>query len=121
MRREGFELEVSKPEVIIKEIDGVKCEPYEDVQIECPEDTVGSIITALATRGGNMENMTNLPGIVRLNYIMPSRGLIGFTTDFMTMTKGYGILNHTYREYIPRYKSRSRRKKKRCSSINGKW
>jgi len=102
MRREGFELEVSKPEVIIKEINGEKCEPYEDVQIECPEDTVGGIIEALGTRGGTMESMSNLPGIVRLNYTVPSRGLIGFTTDFMTLTKGYGILNHTFKEYLPR-------------------
>ena len=102
MRREGFELEVSKPEVIIKEVNGVECEPYEDVQIECPEDTVGGIIEALGTRGGTMESMSNLPGIVRLNYTVPSRGLIGFTTDFMTLTKGYGILNHTFKEYLPR-------------------
>ncbi len=102
MRREGFELEVSKPEVIIKEVNGVECEPYEDVQIECPEDTVGGIIEALGTRGGTMESMSNLPGIVRLNYTVPSRGLIGFTTDFMTLTKGYGILNHTFKEYLPK-------------------
>ena len=102
MRREGFELEVSKPEVIIKEVNGVLCEPYEDVQIECPEDTVGPIIEALGTRGGTMESMSNLPGIVRLNYTVPSRGLIGFTTDFMTLTKGYGILNHTFKEYLPK-------------------
>ena len=102
MRREGFELEVSKPEVIIKEINGELCEPYEDVQIECPEDTVGSIIEALGTRGGNLESMSNLPGTVRLRYTVPSRGLIGFTTDFMTLTKGYGILNHTFKEYLPK-------------------
>ena len=102
MRREGFELEVSKPEVIIKEVNGELCEPYEDVQIECPEDTVGPIIEALGTRGGTMESMSNLPGIVRLNYTVPSRGLIGFTTDFMTLTKGYGILNHTFKEYLPK-------------------
>ena len=102
MRREGFEIEVSKPEVIIKNIDGVDCEPYEDVQIECPEETVGSIIEALGTRGGTMVTMNNLPGIVRLTYTIPSRGLIGFTTDFMTMTKGFGILNHTFREYMPK-------------------
>ena len=102
MRREGFELEVSKPEVIIKEINGVECEPYEDVSIECPEDTVGSIIEALGLRGGTMETMTNLPGIVKLTYTVPSRGLIGFTTDFMTMTKGYGVLNHTFKEYLPK-------------------
>ena len=102
MRREGFELEVSKPKVIEKEVNGVICEPYEDVQIECPEDTVGSVIEALGKRGGTMETMTNLPGIVRLNYTVPSRGLIGFTTDFMTMTKGFGILNHTFKEYLPK-------------------
>ena len=102
MRREGFELEVSKPKVIEKEINGVICEPYEDVQIECPEDTVGPVIEALGKRGGTMETMTNLPGIVRLNYTVPSRGLIGFTTDFMTMTKGFGILNHTFKEYLPK-------------------
>ncbi len=102
MRREGYELQVSKPEVILKEIDGQICEPYEDVQIEVPEENVGPVIEALGMRGGTMENMTNLPGIVRLNYIVPSRGLIGFTTDFMTMTKGFGILNHTFREYLPK-------------------
>ena len=99
MRREGFELQVSKPEVIIKEIDGIKCEPYEDVQIDVPEEYVGSVIEALGNREGIMENMTNQDNQVRLNYTMPSRGLIGFSTEFMTMTKGYGIINHTYKEY----------------------
>ena len=102
MRREGYELQVSKPEVILKEIDGKLCEPYEDVQIETPEDCVGSVIEALGRRGGTMVSMDNLPNIVRLNYVVPSRGLIGFTTDFMTMTKGYGILNHTFKEYLPK-------------------
>lgn len=101
MRREGFELEVSKPKVIIKEIDGVKCEPWEELQIEVPEDVVGSVIEHLGTRGGVMENMTNFENQVRLNYSIPSRGLIGFSTDFMTMTKGYGIMNHTFSEYKP--------------------
>ena len=99
MRREGFELQVSKPEVIIKEIDGVKCEPYEDVQIEVKEEYVGNVIEALGNREGTMENMTNIDNQVRLNYTIPSRGLIGFSTEFMTMTKGYGILNHTFKEY----------------------
>ena len=101
MRREGFELQVSKPEVIIKEIDGVKCEPYEDVQIEVPEASVGNVIEALGNRGAKMDNMTNENELVRLNYTIPSRGLIGFMTDFMTMTKGYGIINHTFKEYAP--------------------
>lgn len=101
MRREGFELQVSKPVVIIKEIDGVKHEPWESLQIETPEDTVGTVIEQLGTRGAVMDNMTNFNGQVRLNYIIPSRGLIGFMTDFMTMTKGYGIINHTFLEYRP--------------------
>ena len=101
MRREGYELQVSKPEVIIKEIDGVKCEPYEELQLEVPEENVGPVIEALGTRGAIMNNMHNVQNLVRLNYIIPSRGLIGFMTDFMTMTKGYGIINHTFKEYMP--------------------
>ena len=101
LRREGYELQVSKPEVIIKEIDGIKCEPYEEVQIEVPEESVGNVIEALGLRGAKMENMTNVNNLVRLLYTIPSRGLIGFTTDFMTMTKGYGILNHTFKEFLP--------------------
>lgn len=101
LRREGFELQVSKPEVIIKEIDGVKCEPYEDVQIEVSDDCVGNVIEALGLRGGKMDNMTNVNNLIRLNYTIPSRGLIGFNTNFMTLTKGYGILNHSFKEYLP--------------------
>lgn len=101
MRREGFELEVSKPKVIIKEENGVKMEPYEDLQIEVPEESVGSVIEQLGTRGAIMESMANFENQVRLNYTVPSRGLIGFMTDFMTMTKGYGIINHTFKEYRP--------------------
>ena len=101
MRREGFELQVSKPKVIIKEIDGVKYEPWEDLQIEIPEDCVGSIIEQLGLRGANLQNMENFENQVRLNYKIPSRGLIGFMTDFMTMTKGYGIINHTFSSYEP--------------------
>ena len=101
MRREGFELQVSKPKVIIKEIDGVKYEPWEDLQIEIPEDCVGPIIEQLGLRGANLQNMENFENQVRLNYKIPSRGLIGFMTDFMTMTKGYGIINHTFSSYEP--------------------
>jgi len=101
MRREGYELEVSKPKVIIKEIDGVKYEPYEDLQIEIPEDCVGTVIENLGVRGAIIGNMTNVNSQVRITYVIPSRGLIGFSTDFMTMTKGYGILNHTFKEYLP--------------------
>ena len=101
MRREGYEIEVSKPQVIIKEVDGVKMEPYEDLQIECPEESVGPVIEQLGTRGAIMDNMTNFENQTRLTYVIPSRGLIGFMTDFMTMTKGYGIINHTFKEYRP--------------------
>ena len=101
MRREGFELEVSKPQVIVKEVDGVKMEPYEELQIDCPEDVVGSIIEQLGLRGANMESMTNFENQVRLIYTIPSRGLIGFSTDFMTLTRGYGIISHTFKEYRP--------------------
>ena len=101
MRREGFELEVSKPSVIIKEINGQKYEPYEELQIEVPEDSVGTVIEQLGIRGGRMETMTNFENQVRLLYTIPSRGLIGFSTDFMTLTKGYGIMNHTFKEYMP--------------------
>ena len=101
MRREGFELEVSKPHVIIKEIDGQKYEPYEELQIEVPEECVGTVIEQLGTRGGKMESMNNFENQVRLIYTIPSRGLIGFSTDFMTMTKGYGIMNHSFKEYMP--------------------
>jgi len=99
MRREGFELQVSKPEVIIKEEKGIKMEPYEDVQIDVPEEYVGSVIEALGNREGFLENMINHENQVRLLYMIPSRGLIGFSTEFMTMTKGYGMINHTFKEY----------------------
>ena len=101
MRREGFELEVSKPSVIIKEIDGQKFEPCEELQIEVPEESVGTVIEQLGVRGGKMVSMTNFENQVRLLYTIPSRGLIGFSTDFMTLTKGYGIMNHTFKEYMP--------------------
>ena len=101
MRREGFELQVSKPEVIVKEIDGVKCEPYEEVLIEAPTDTVGSVIESLASRDGQMINMKAFETNTKLEYLVPSRGLIGFVNEFLILTKGYGIINHTFKEYGP--------------------
>lgn len=102
MRREGFELQVSKPKVIIKEIDGVKCEPVERVQIDTPEEYTGSIIESLGSRKGEMLDMINNGnGQVRLIFNVPARGLIGYTTEFMTLTRGYGILNHTFDSYQP--------------------
>ena len=76
-------------------------EPYEELQIDCPEEVVGSVIEQLGLRGANMENMTNFENQVRLIYTIPSRGLIGFSTDFMTLTKGYGIMSHSFKEYRP--------------------
>ncbi len=99
MRREGFEVEVSKPKVIIKEENGVKMEPYEELQIECPEESVGNVIEELGHRGANMDSMNNFNGLVRLVYTIPSRGLIGFSTNFLTLTKGYGVMNHSFKEY----------------------
>ncbi len=101
MRREGFELQVSKPQVIKKDIDGVICEPFEELQIDCPDEYIGGVIEALGKREANMEHMSNSNGQTRILYTIPSRGLIGFTTDFMTLTKGYGMLSHTYKEYRP--------------------
>lgn len=101
MRREGFELQVSKPQVIIKEINGVKCEPYEEVLIEAPNDTVGAVIESLASRNGQMISMKAFETNTKLEYLVPSRGLIGFVNEFLIVTKGYGIINHTFKEYGP--------------------
>ena len=103
LRREGFELEVAKPHVIIKEIDGVKCEPYEDLQIDVPSEFVGDIMETLGTRGASMIDMVETNGQTRLTYVIPSRGLLGFVNNFLTLTKGYGIINHTFKEYRPVY------------------
>ena len=101
MRREGFELEVSKPQVIIKEVDGVKQEPYEDLYIDVPNEFVGDIMTSIGERGGELVNMDNKETVTILNYIIASRSLLGFTSNFMTITKGYGIISHSFREYRP--------------------
>ncbi|MFD1705749.1 translational GTPase TypA [Siminovitchia sediminis] len=102
MRREGFELQVSKPQVIVKEIDGTLCEPIEHVQIDTPEEYTGSIIESLGTRKGTMlDMMNNGKGQVRLIFHVPARGLIGYRTEFMSITRGYGILNHTFDSYQP--------------------
>ncbi|KKB39207.1 translational GTPase TypA [Bacillus thermotolerans] len=107
MRREGFEIQVSKPEVIIKEIDGVRCEPVERVQIDVPEEYTGSVIESLGSRKGEMLDMVNNGnGQVRLTFMVPARGLIGYTTEFLTMTRGYGIINHTFDGYQPMQQGR---------------
>jgi GTP-binding protein len=100
MRREGYELQVSKPEVIVREIDGVRCEPVERVQIDVPEEFTGSVMESLGARKGEMVNMVNNgDGQVRLEFMVPARGLIGYSTEFLTQTKGYGILNHSFDSY----------------------
>ena len=102
MRREGFEMGVSRPEVILKEIDGVKCEPYEMVTIEVEEEHQGSIMEKLGDRKGDLTNMVpDGKGRIRLEYMMPSRGLIGFQTEFMTATSGSGLLYHVFDHYGP--------------------
>jgi GTP-binding protein TypA/BipA len=102
MRREGFEMQVSKPEVIIKEVDGVKSEPYERLLIDVPEDSMGSVMESLGTRKAEMVNMINNGnGQVRLEFIIPARGLIGYRTSFLTLTRGYGIMNHAFDSYGP--------------------
>ena len=107
MRREGFELAVSKPEVIYKQVDGVTHEPYEAVTVDLDEDGQGAIMQALAERGGDLQSMApDGRGRVRLDYILPSRGLIGFQTEFLTLTSGSGLLYHVFDHYGP-CKSRS--------------
>ncbi|MFT4416066.1 translational GTPase TypA [Fredinandcohnia humi] len=102
MRREGYELQVSKPEVIVKEIDGVRCEPVERVQIDVPEEHTGSIMESIGARKGEMLDMINNGnGQVRLIFMVPARGLIGYTTEFLTLTRGFGIINHTFDSYKP--------------------
>lgn len=105
MRREGYELQLSKPQVIMKDIDGVLCEPYERVQVDVPEEYTGAVMKSLGSRKGDMLDMINQGnGQVRLIFKVPSRGLLGYTTEFLSITRGYGILNHTFESYEPAIK-----------------
>lgn len=101
MRREGFELAVSKPEVIYREVDGVTCEPMEYLTIDVPEEFQGTVIEKLGTRKAEMVSMQTMEGTNRLEFVIPSRGLIGFRTEFLTDTRGTGVLNHTFEKYAP--------------------
>lgn len=102
LRREGYELSVSRPQVIYREIDGVMSEPFEEVQIDTPDEYTGSVIDSLSKRKGEMKNMEpGENGQTRLIFLAPSRGLIGYSTEFMTMTRGYGIMSHTFEKYAP--------------------
>lgn len=102
MRREGYELAVSRPEVIFREIEGELCEPYEQLTVDVEEDSQGGIMQALGERKGELKDMVpDGNGRVRLDYIIPSRGLIGFQTEFMTLTSGTGLIYHVFDHYGP--------------------
>ncbi len=102
MRREGFELAVSRPEVIFREIDGEVCEPYEQLTVDVEEQHQGALMEALGSRKGELKDMVpDSKGRVRLDYIIPSRGLIGFQTEFMTTTSGTGLMYHVFDHYGP--------------------
>ena len=101
MRREGMEFQVSMPQVIIKEIDGQRCEPFEYMVADVPEEAVGTVMEKMGSRKGELLNMETKGGWTRLEYSVPARGLVGFRTEFLTDTKGYGIMNHTYDGYKP--------------------
>ena len=102
MRREGFELTVGKPQVVTREIDGKLHEPVERVAIDAPEEYLGVITQLLALRKGRMENMVNHgTGWIRMEHLVPARGLIGFRTEFLTETRGTGQLHHVFEGYEP--------------------
>lgn len=101
MRREGYEFQVAKPRAIIVEKDEIKYEPFEYVQVDVPNEYAGPVIELMGRRGGNLENMENTISQTRIIYTVPSRGLIGISTDFMTASKGYGTLSHYFLEYRP--------------------
>src|SRR5688500_3979293 len=102
MRREGYELAVSRPHVVLREIDGVKCEPFEMLTVDVEEAHQGAIMEALGARRGDLQDMqSDSKGRVRLDYRIPARGLIGFQSDFLTMTRGTGIMSHVFDDYGP--------------------
>lgn len=102
MRREGYELAVSRPHVVIREIDGVKCEPFEMLTVDVEETHQGAVMEALGARRGDLQDMvSDERGRVRLDYRIPARGLIGFQSEFMTMTRGTGLMSHVFDEYAP--------------------
>ena len=102
MRREGYELTVGKPQVVTREIDGKVHEPVERLTIDAPEEYLGAITQLLATRKGRMEQMVNHgTGWIRMEWLVPARGLIGFRTEFLTDTRGTGILHHVFEGYEP--------------------
>jgi len=102
MRREGFEIAVGKPRVVYREIDGVKCEPYEILTVDLEDDCQGAVMEELGRRRGELQNMeSDGNGRTRLEYRIPARGLIGFQSEFLTMTRGTGLMAHIFDEYAP--------------------
>ncbi|MCI7478734.1 MAG: translational GTPase TypA [Selenomonadales bacterium] len=101
MRREGYELQVGKPEVVYKTINGQKCEPLESLTIEVPQEFMGTVMESLGTRKAELINMTEVSGYMRMEFVIPARGLIGFRSELLTNTKGNGIMNHVFKGYVP--------------------
>ena len=101
MRREGYELQVGKPRVIFKEINGQKCEPLEHLTIDVPQEFMGAVMENLCVRKAELINMVELAGYLRMEFVVPARGLIGFRAQFLTATKGNGIMNHVFHGYAP--------------------
>lgn len=101
MRREGYELQVGKPEVVYKTINGEKCEPIENLTIEVPQEYMGAVMESLGTRKADLQNMTEVSGYIRMQFTIPARGLIGFRSELLTKTKGNGIMNHVFHGYVP--------------------
>ncbi|HWQ62434.1 MAG TPA: translational GTPase TypA [Negativicutes bacterium] len=101
MRREGHEFQVGKPRVIFKTINGQKCEPLERLTIDVPQEYMGTVMEALGTRRAELISMVELAGYLRLEFVIPARGLIGFRSEFLTNTKGYGIMHHLFHGYAP--------------------
>jgi GTP-binding protein len=102
MRREGYELAVSRPEVIFRELEGAVCEPYEQLTVDLESEFQGAIMEALGARKGELQDMVpDGKGRVRLDYMIPSRGLIGFQTEFLTLTSGSGLIYHVFDHYGP--------------------
>ena len=101
MRREGYELQVGKPEVVYKTINGQLCEPLENLTIEVPQEFMGTVMESLGTRKAELSNMTEVSGYMRMEFVIPARGLIGFRSELLTNTKGNGIMNHVFHGYVP--------------------
>ena len=101
MRREGFEFQVGKPEVIYKTIQGQRCEPMELLTVDVPQDFMGAVMEKLGTRKAELINMGEISGYLRMEFVIPARGLIGFRNELLTSTKGNGIMNHVFHGYAP--------------------